>query len=86
MNLSGFLQKTLIPCTAMKVMKCHGMYLNLVVEIEQTVPWNEIKRQNVSAVKISREVQTFLNMDNPEYKIYQITLVIDVFGGYSKNV
>ena len=32
------------------------------------------------------EVQTYLKMDNPDYEIDQITLVMDVFGGYSKNL
>ena len=32
------------------------------------------------------ELQTNLRLEYPEYEIDQITLVIDVFGGYSRNL
>ena len=32
------------------------------------------------------EVQSFLRLENPGYEVDQITLVIDVFGGYSDNL
>ena len=32
------------------------------------------------------DVQTFLRLENPGFAVDQITLVMDVFGGYSKNL
>ena len=32
------------------------------------------------------EVRTFLKMDNPEYEVDQITLVMDSFGGFSEHL
>ena len=32
------------------------------------------------------DVQTFLRQENPGFAVDQITLVMEVFGGYSKNL
>ncbi len=55
--------------------------------IEQTVPWIT-NRDNKFEFKEKKyqEVQTFLRLEYPGYTVDQITLVMDVFGGYSKNL
>ena len=55
--------------------------------VEITVPWIE-NREIKYEYKHSKykEIQVNLRLDYPEYTIDQITLVIDVFGGYSKHL
>ena len=55
--------------------------------IEQTVPWVS-NRDAKFELKTNKylEVQTFLKLEYPGFEIDQITLVMDVFGGYSKNL
>ena len=55
--------------------------------IEQTVPWvtNRDEKYDLKVRKYL-DVQTFLRLEYPGYTVDQITLVIDVFGGYSKNL
>ena len=55
--------------------------------IEQTVPWIA-NRDNKYTYKCRKyeELQSFLRLENPGYEVDQITLVIDVFGGYSGNL
>jgi len=55
--------------------------------IEQTVPWIT-NRDEKYAFKCRKyeEVQSFLRLENPGFEVNQITLVIDVFGGYSDNL
>ena len=55
--------------------------------IEQTVPWlsNRDEKYDLKTNKYL-EVQAFLRVEFPEYEIGQVTLVMDVFGGYSKNL
>ena len=55
--------------------------------IEQTVPWISYRDAKYD-FKTSHytDVQTFLRLENPGYHVDQITLVMDVFGGYSKNL
>ena len=55
--------------------------------IEMTVPWIE-NRDRKYEYKEGRykEVQTNLKIDYQDFDIDQVTLVIDVFGGYSKNL
>ena len=55
--------------------------------IEQTVPWIT-NRDNKFEFKEKKyqEVQTFIRLEYPGYTVDQITLVMDVFGGYSKNL
>ena len=52
-----------------------------------TVPWIE-NRDRKYEYKEGRykEVQTNLKIDYQDFDIDQVTLVIDVFGGYSKNL
>ena len=55
--------------------------------LEQTVPWHEYRDEKYKFKETKyAEVQTNLRLEYPEYEIDQITLVIDVFGGYSKNL
>ena len=67
-----------------KIVMCQEKKIFL---IEQTVPWIELRNEKYE-FKTSKykEVQTYLKMENPEYDIDQITLVMDVFGGYSDNL
>ena len=55
--------------------------------IEQTVPWVSYRdeRYEFKASKYS-DLQNFLRLENPGFTVDQITLVIDVFGGYSENL
>ena len=55
--------------------------------IEQTVPWlsNRDAKYEFKTNKYL-EVQSFLRLEYPGYEIDQVTLVMDVFGGYSKNL
>ena len=55
--------------------------------IEQTVPWHETRDERYEFKKSKYiEEQTYLKMENMNYDIDQITLVMDVFGGYSRNL
>ena len=55
--------------------------------IEQTVPWVTNRDEKIYFKKEKyQEVQTFLRMENPGYSVDQVTLVMDVFGGYSRNL
>ena len=55
--------------------------------IEITVPWTENRTE-----KFKHKENKYLNIlqslqfENPEYKVEQITLVIDVFRGYGKDL
>ena len=53
--------------------------------MEQTIPWIE-NRNSKYKFKESKyvEVRKFLKMDNPEYEVDQVTLVMDSFGGFSE--
>ena len=55
--------------------------------IEQTVPWisNRDAKYDFKMGKYS-DIQSFLRLENPGYEVGQITLVMDVFGGYSSNL
>jgi len=55
--------------------------------IEQTIPWisNRDEKFDFKAQKYD-DVQTFLRLENPGCAVDQITLVMDVFGGYSENL
>ena len=55
--------------------------------IEMTVPWitNREEKQKMKAAKYM-EIQDYLTLENPSYKVDQITLVMDVFGGFSKDL
>ena len=55
--------------------------------IEQTIPWvsNRDKKYDFKANKYS-DIQQFLRLENPGFVVDQITLVMDVFGGYSENL
>ena len=54
---------------------------------EQTVPWitNRDEKYEHKQQKY-QEVQTFLRLEYPGFTVDQITLVMDVSGGYSKNL
>ena len=55
--------------------------------IEQTVPWISNRDDKFEFKKNKyQEVQTFLRLEYPGYTVDQITLVMDVLGGYSKNL
>ena len=55
--------------------------------VEQMVPWCEILNQQYEFKRSKySELQTYMRMENPNYEIEQITLVMDVFGGYSKHL
>ena len=55
--------------------------------IEQTVPWitNRDTKYELKKEKYL-EVQSYLRLEYPGFHIDQVTLVVDVFGGYSKNL
>ena len=55
--------------------------------IEQTVPWitNRDDKYQHKCRKYE-ELQSFLRLEHPGYEVDQITLVMDVFGGYSENL
>ena len=55
--------------------------------IEQAIPWitNRKTKYEIKATKYD-EVKAFIKMENPNYQVDQITLVMDVFGGYSQNL
>ena len=55
--------------------------------IEQTVPWIS-NRDSKYELKESKylEVQSFLRLEYPGFEIDQVSLVMDVFGGYGKNL
>ena len=58
-----------------------------VILIEQTVPWisnRDVKYEYKKNKDL--EVQSFLRLEYPGYDVDQVTLVMDVFGGYSKNL
>ena len=55
--------------------------------VEQTVPWiTNRDHKYTHKCRKYEEIQSFLRMENPGYEVDQITLVIDVFGGYSENL
>ena len=55
--------------------------------IKQTVPWHETRDERYEYKKKKYvEVQTYLKLEFPDYDIDQVTLVMDVFGGFSKNL
>ena len=55
--------------------------------IEMTVPWTEIRedRYGFKKNKYENQLQN-LKLEYPDFEVSQITLVIDVFGGYSKTL
>ena len=55
--------------------------------VEQTVPWitNRDEKYELKKEKYN-DVQSFLRLENLGSEVDQITLVIDVFGGYSENL
>ena len=55
--------------------------------IEMTVPWteNRLEKKEFKEKKYV-PIQQSLKFDHPEYQIDQITLVMDVFGGYGKDL
>ena len=58
-----------------------------VILIEQTVPWisnRDIKYEFKKNKYL--EAQSFLRLQYPGFEIDQVTLVMDVFGGYSGNL
>ena len=58
-----------------------------VILIEQTIPWisnRDVKYEYKKNKYL--EVQSFLRLEYPGYEVDQVTLVMDVFGGYSQNL
>ena len=55
--------------------------------VEMTVPWTE-NREAKYDYKCEKyiQVQQNLKIEFPEYEVSQITLVMDVFGGFSDNL
>ena len=55
--------------------------------IEQTITWIA-NREDKFVFKKQKyeEIKTFLRLENPAYQVDQITLVMDVFGGFSYNL
>ena len=55
--------------------------------VEQTIPWitNRDEKFDFKAQKYD-DIQTYLRLENPCCAVDQITLVMDVFGGYSKTL
>ena len=55
--------------------------------IEQTIPWisNKEEKYEYKAGKYD-DIQNYLRLENQGFVVDQITLVMDVFGGYSKNL
>ena len=55
--------------------------------IEMTVPWTE-NREEKYAYKSKKYIRILENLkfENPEYSVDQITVVMDVFGGYGKDL
>ena len=58
-----------------------------ILLIEMTVPWmqNRTEKYNIKENKYM-DIISNLKMDNPSFTVGQITLVIDVFGGYNKGL
>ena len=55
--------------------------------IEMTVPWTEIREDRYDfKTKKYENVMQNLKIEYPDFQIGQITLAIDVFGGYSKTL
>ena len=55
--------------------------------IEMTVPWTTNRDEKYSYKTEKYEnIQHALKLEYPQHKIDQITIVMDVFGGYSKNL
>ena len=52
-----------------------------------TVPWmeNRVEKYKYKESKYT-DIISNLKLDNPGYTVGQITLVIDVFGGYGKDL
>ena len=52
-----------------------------------TVPWteNRIEKYEYKANKYI-DIMTNLKLEYPDYKVEQITLVMDVFGGYGQEL
>ena len=58
-----------------------------VILIEQTVPWVSNREAKVELKKNKYlQVQSFLRLEYEGYDIDQVTLVMDVFGGYGKDL
>ena len=55
--------------------------------IEMTVPWiaNRFEKLEFKEAKYTR-IQQSLKLENPGYVVDQITLVMDVFGGYGRDL
>ena len=55
--------------------------------LEITIPWiqNRLEKYDLKSDKYRNILQN-LQFENPEFEIDQITLVMDVFGGYDKNL
>ena len=55
--------------------------------IEMTVPWtsNRLEKLEFKEAKYKR-IQQSLKLENPGYVVDQITLVMDVFGGYGRDL
>ena len=55
--------------------------------VEQTIPWIENRNAKYEFKENKYvEVRTFLKLDNPEYEVDQVTLVMDSFGGFSEHL
>ena len=55
--------------------------------IEQTVPWITNREAKVELKKNKYlQLQSFLRLEYEGYEIDQVTLVMDVFGGYGKDL
>ena len=58
-----------------------------VILIEKTVPWISNRGAKVELKKNKYlQVQSFLRLEYEGYEIDQVTLVMDVFGGYGKDL
>ena len=55
--------------------------------IEMTVPWIENRVEKLKhKIEKYNNIQAALRFEYPEYTVDQITLVMDVFGGYGKDL
>ena len=77
-------RKTLRPDGKIMVDKEGEKYILL---IEMTVPWTENRTEKFN-VKHNKymDIISNLKLDNPGYMVGQITLVMDVFGGFGKDL
>ena len=55
--------------------------------IEMTVPWTENRKEKYE-FKCNKYMRILENLkfEHPEYQVDQITIVMDVFGGYGKDL